>query len=507
MMADDPLIGRTLGGCQIRELVGRGAMGRVYRAEQLSLERPVALKILDERYARDSTYVERFFREARSAARLVHANVVQAYDVGYDQGLYYIINEFVEGRNLGEILDEEKRLPSAQVLEVMRQATLALARAEEFGIVHRDIKPENLMVNRHGEVKIADFGLAKRVSEDPDVTQQGMVLGTPYYLSPEQAQGLSVDHRSDIYSLGATAFHLLTGEVPFDAPTYMSVLAKHVNDPVVPPHEVAGEVPRPVSDLVTKMMAKNPRERYANARELLLAIAQVKELLKRGTGMERPKPATSVMRVVPPEEQRRYQRISADFLARVVPADLPEKQAEAVRARIRNISRGGIFIASDTPIPLDTLLNIRFRLPDKKSEVEALGVVRWISSDLANPGIGVQFVKLKEKDQGRVGDYMGPKEAEEALETLTQDAPSRRFLRFYLKNLGNSYTVVELMDQMGLSRAMLEKMTTEFVRWGLIRMRVPEPSSGDHTLITLIPPDNEHLARALNTWLLEQEAR
>lgn len=506
-MADDPLIENTLGGCLVKELVGRGAMGRVYRAEQISLQRPVALKILDEKYARNRSFVERFFREARSAARLVHANVVQVYDVGHDHGLYFIITEFVDGRNLAEILKDQGRLPDAQVLEIARQAALALSRAEEFGIVHRDIKPENLMLNQHGELKIADFGLAKRVTEDPQVTQKGTVLGTPYYLSPEQAQGLPVDHRSDVYALGATLYHLLTGQVPFDAPTYMSVLARHINDPVAPPHEVAKGVSRSLSDLITKAMAKRPSDRYANARELLLAVAQVKELLKSGTGVEHPKPATSVMRINAPSYKRRYPRVSADFLARVAPADIPEGRADTIRARIKNISRGGIFISTDTPLEPESLVQIRFRLPDKDSEVEAIGVVRWVSDEPANPGMGVQFVRLREQDRGRMGEYVGPQEAAEALSTLTSSAPNRRFLKFYLKNLGNSYTVEEIMDQMGLGRSILEEIVDQFGRWHLVRVQKKSGGGDAGSLVTLIPPENEHLTSVFNTWLLEQESR
>ena len=493
---NDPLIGQTLGGCLIRELIGKGAMGRVYRAEQISLQRPVAIKVLDINFARDQAFVERFFREARSAARLIHANVVQVYDVGVDRGVYYIITELIEGHNLGEIISTQGRLPASQALEITRQATLALTRAAEFAIIHRDIKPDNIMVNQHGEVKIADFGLAKRVSEDTNVTEHGMVLGTPYYMSPEQAKGLPLDHRTDIYSLGATMYHVLTGQVPFDAPTHMKILSRHVNDPVTPPDQIVHDIPRAVSDLIVKMMAKNPDDRYETPRELLLAIAQVKEVLKRGTSLDNPKPATAMMRPVSPSDKRRFPRISADFVAKLSGINLPENKAKSLRARILNISRGGIFITSEQPLPIDSLLEIRFRLPGKQEEIRAVGVVRWITGAPDAPGMGIQFVRIAEEDNQKVSSFLDSGEAEAAVKSLTRDGPHKRILSFYLKNLGNSMTIEEIMSRMGVGKGIVDEMIKELGTWGLSRVH--------EDLVTFLPPESPELERALNTYHLEQ---
>ncbi len=214
------LVGKTLKDYYVLRRLGQGAMAEVYLAQQLSLGRQVALKVLNAELARDPVYVERFHHEARAAAALVHAGIVQIYEVGQGDagqgvGSHYIAQEYVPGRNLGEVIRSRGRLEPALALDILRQVTAALAKAASEGIVHRDIKPENIMLARSGEVKVADFGLA-RVQGDGGVnlTQIGVTMGTPLYMSPEQIEGRELDSRSDIYSLGVTAYHMLAGAAP-----------------------------------------------------------------------------------------------------------------------------------------------------------------------------------------------------------------------------------------------------------------------------------------------------
>jgi serine/threonine-protein kinase len=210
------LVGKKLKDYRILRRLGRGAMAEVYLAQQESLNRYVALKVLNEELARDPAYVRRFHHEARAAAALVHASIIQIYEVGEADGVHYIAQEYVPGRNLGEIIRSQGAIQPRLALDILRQVTAALAKAESEGIVHRDIKPENIMLSRSGEVKVADFGLA-RVQGDGGVnlTQVGVTMGTPLYMSPEQIEGGEIDSRSDIYSLGVTAYHMLTGSPPF----------------------------------------------------------------------------------------------------------------------------------------------------------------------------------------------------------------------------------------------------------------------------------------------------
>src|SRR3954462_5263408 len=227
-MAD--LVGKNLKDFFVLRRLGRGAMAEVYLAQQLSLGRQVALKVLNADLARDPNYVRRFDHEARSAAALVHGAIVQIYEVGQQDGVHYIAQEYVAGHNLGEVIRSSGSLSPQLALDILRQVTGALVKASSEGIVHRDIKPENIMLARSGEVKVADFGLA-RVQGDggANLTQVGVTMGTPLYMSPEQIEGRNLDSRSDIYSLGCTAYHMLAGQPPFTGDSPLAVAVQHLN--------------------------------------------------------------------------------------------------------------------------------------------------------------------------------------------------------------------------------------------------------------------------------------
>lgn len=245
-------------------------MAEVYLAEQVSLRRQVALKVLLPHLAADATYVERFRREAQSAAALVHANIVQVHEVGRVGDTHYIAQEYVNGPNLREYLARNGNLSAEQAISILRQATAALAKAATQGIVHRDIKPENIMLTAAGEVKVADFGLARVLNDTAlTLTQVGMTMGTPLYMSPEQFEGRPIDPRSDLYSLGATAYHMLSGRPPFEAETTLGVAVLHLQSAPPPLDECRPDLPPGLCDVVMRMLAKDPANRFASARELL----------------------------------------------------------------------------------------------------------------------------------------------------------------------------------------------------------------------------------------------
>src|SRR5687768_9200467 len=224
------LTGRELGDYRVLRRLGAGGMAEVYLAEQRSLGRRVALKVLQTALARDASYVLRFQNEARAAAALVHANIVQIYEVGQSDGVHFIAQEYVPGKNLGELLKRQAALAPRLVLDILRQAAAALCKAGEAGIVHRDLKPDNILLSNSGEVKVADFGLARMESIDAKtLTQVGVAMGTPLYMSPEQIEGRAVDVRSDIYSLGITCYHLLAGTPPHSGDTALAVALHHLN--------------------------------------------------------------------------------------------------------------------------------------------------------------------------------------------------------------------------------------------------------------------------------------
>jgi serine/threonine-protein kinase len=270
------LVGKKLKDFYILRRLGRGAMAEVYLAQQLSLGRPVALKVLNEELGRDPAYVRRFHHEARAAAALVHANIVQIYEVGQSDGTHYIAQEYVPGRNLGEIIHNRGALEPRLALDILRQVAGALAKAAGEGIVHRDIKPENIMLSRSGDVKVADFGLA-RVQGDGAVnlTQVGVTMGTPLYMSPEQIEGRELDSRSDIYSLGVTAYHMLSGTPPFSGDSPLSVAVQHLNQPPEPLVKRRPDLPKNLAALVDRMLAKKPGARFENPSALIRELHQL----------------------------------------------------------------------------------------------------------------------------------------------------------------------------------------------------------------------------------------
>lgn len=271
--ADDPLIGKTVGGCKILQHIASGSMGIIYKAKHLSLDRIFAIKVLPPSLGSDQSFVERFVREAKAAARLEHQNAIQVVNVGQEQGHYFMVMQFVEGRDLEQVIQQKGRLSVAEATTVIRQAATGLAAAHELGIIHRDIKPKNLMVTKDGVVKIADFGLARDMTSAGGLTQSGQIFGTPHYMSPEQCDAKPAGIPSDIYSLGATGYHMLTGQTPFSSPRPLEVLEKHQFEPLVPPHEVQSDIPATLSKIISKMMAKDPAERYQSCDELLADLS------------------------------------------------------------------------------------------------------------------------------------------------------------------------------------------------------------------------------------------
>ena len=267
----DPLVGQMLDRYRIVKKLGEGGMGAVYKAQHASLKRFSALKVLPEDMARKMPdAVQRFVREARAAAALTHPNIVAIYAVGDSEGRHFIDMEYVEGEDLEDRQKRQKQLPIDEATRIIRDTAKALGEAHARSIVHRDIKPANIMVTKDGTVKVMDFGLAKDVQAGrTQLTMSGAIMGTPYYMSPEQCEGKTLDGRSDIYSLGVTYFSLLTGEAPFKGTSYIAILLKHKTDPVPDPRTLRPDLPLAVCQIIAKAMAKDPGARYQTCDELV----------------------------------------------------------------------------------------------------------------------------------------------------------------------------------------------------------------------------------------------
>jgi serine/threonine-protein kinase len=261
-----------IGEFRIVRLLGRGGMGEVYLARQPSLDRQVALKVLQRGLSAIPESVRRFQVEARACACFSHPNIVQVYAVGEADGRPYIALEYVEGSSLAEHVTRTGPLSVPAALKVIRQVAAALNEAGERGIIHRDIKPENILLTRKGEAKVSDFGLARCRPEENDdsrLTESGVVIGTPLYMSPEQVQGKTIDPRSDIYSFGVTCFCMLAGKPPYNGQTPFDVALQHVQGKPASLADVRNDVPADLCAVVAKMMARNPAERYQSGREII----------------------------------------------------------------------------------------------------------------------------------------------------------------------------------------------------------------------------------------------
>jgi serine/threonine protein kinase len=264
----ETVIGKLLGNrYELLEQVGGGGMALVYRAKDVYLNRIVAIKILREQFTSDEEFVTRFRREAQAVASLSHHNIVSIYDVGQDGGTYYLVMEMVEGRDLKALIKEKSPFSTRETVELATQICDALAHAHEHQIIHRDIKPHNIIITSEGKAKVTDFGLARAVSM-ATVTHTGNIMGSVHYFSPEQARGEIADEKSDIYSLGVVLYEMVTGKLPFEGESPISIaLSKIQNDPVVP-SEINPQIGEALEKVILRAMAKDPRKRYASISEL-----------------------------------------------------------------------------------------------------------------------------------------------------------------------------------------------------------------------------------------------
>ena len=296
------LIGRELGPYRVLEQLGVGGMATVYKAYHAAMDRYVAIKVLPEHLAREAGFRARFEREARTIARLEHRHILPVYDVAEDDGVPYLVMRFTDGGDLADLI-AAGGLTTARAAELVAQVADALAYAHSLGVIHRDVKPANVLIGRDGDALLSDFGIAKIYSDTSQLTGEGMMVGTPAYMAPEQLRGQAVDARTDIYSLGVVLYQALTGECPFIAETPLAVALMHIHNPLRPPRQLNPAIPEPIERVVLRALAKNPDDRFQDcvvfARALRAAVAgrldqELAEGLHGGLGVDVPEHAPDV---------------------------------------------------------------------------------------------------------------------------------------------------------------------------------------------------------------------
>ncbi|MGI6686121.1 MAG: Stk1 family PASTA domain-containing Ser/Thr kinase [Bacillota bacterium] len=269
------LIGKKFGNrYEIQEKLGAGGMSIVYKGLDTLLNRLVTIKVLRDQYASDEDFVRRFHREAQSVASLSHINIVSIFDVGFEENLHYLVMEFVEGQNLKEYIRDKGKLPVQEAVPIALQILDALEHAHEHGVVHRDIKPHNILLTRNGRVKVTDFGIARAASEST-LTYTGTIVGSVHYISPEQAKGITIGPKSDLYSAGAVLYEMVTGQLPFTGDSPIAVALQHIQNEPVPPDELVPEIPQEISHVILRAMDKNPDTRYVSAREMRYDLEKI----------------------------------------------------------------------------------------------------------------------------------------------------------------------------------------------------------------------------------------
>jgi len=300
----DPLVGTAISGFRIIKRIGSGGFGVVYHAFDTSLERSVAIKMLPPKIAKTSkSLVDRFLREARSAAKLSHPNIVTIHQICPYKDTFYIVMELVEGGALHERLVQQRRFEPVEATRIIRAAAEGLGHAHRRGIIHRDIKPGNIMLTNDGQVKVSDFGLARDVLQGRDIIGPGHSLGTPRYMAPEQALGDEPTASSDLYSLAATYYALLTGRAPFDAPSDRELMKKHVTEDVPDPRQFVPELPVAVFRFFERAMAKQPEERYLTAEEFVEALDRLDFSMAGAIGPVTPQALSAQIGRIAPEDR------------------------------------------------------------------------------------------------------------------------------------------------------------------------------------------------------------
>ena len=351
-MAD--LTDKRLGEFHLLRHLGSGGMADVFLAEQTSLQRYVAVKVMKPSLMKSSgqDMLARFKQEAMMAAGLNHPNIVQVYTIGQEGDLHYIAQEFVQGKDLASIIRDRGKPDLSSALHVMRQVAAALKASGQAGIVHRDIKPENILVTKKGEVKVADFGLAQ-LGDASGVEKEGVTMGTPLYMSPEQVSGRELDPRSDVYSLGVTCYQLLCGETPFKGPTPVAIAMQHLKNPPPPLREKNAALPDVLCRMVHRMMAKRRKLRYQSADEVLEDLKKLITAHKQGRSLDLVKlPRLDELERQSEEERAKFARLSKS------PGSVPQ------------FDEDGLEMTADAPVTRTTVMPAgRWAEPDDAEEV------------------------------------------------------------------------------------------------------------------------------------------
>jgi serine/threonine-protein kinase len=467
---------------QVLEHIGSGGMAEVYCAHDLQLERKVALKLLHDRFARDDEFVERFRREASSAAGLQHQHVVSVYDRGESDGTPYIAMEYVAGRTLKQLVRERGPLDPAQAIDLTIQILRAARFAHRRGVIHRDFKPQNVIVDDDGRAKVTDFGIARAGASD--MTQTGSIMGTAQYLSPEQAQGHAVNARSDLYSIGVILYELLTGSVPFDAESAVTVALKQVSESPIPPRERNRKVPPELEAIVLRALAKDPADRFADADEFIAALQAAGSRIPTEAAMAAAEAAAASL---PPVVMRPIPSPRSNDTGVLLPVEPYQGEALPVAplpVGRRRSNRWPWFVLAGLVAVALIVAIVMVAVPGRKNVPTVVGSTISVATQrLHNEGFKVGYVR-DNSDKPRntvVGQSPGGGSSVDEGSTVTL-------------NISDGPQMQEVPNVVALGRRAARRALTD-AGFEVQERRVPDDTVGVDRVVRQSPPGNSQAAR------------
>lgn len=471
------MIGKVLGGrYEIVEKIGDGGMAIVYKAKCKLLNRYVAVKILRNEYANDEEFRNKFKKESQAAASLSHQNIVGIYDVGVEDNIYYIVMEYIKGKTLKQDILEKRHLSPEETVDYSIQIAEALEHAHKNNIIHRDIKPHNIMVTEEGRIKVTDFGIARAVTSST-ITNTNSVIGSVHYFSPEQARGGYTDEKSDIYSLGMVMYEMVTGKVPFEGESPISIALKHIQEDVVPPSQIQPDIPKNLEAVIMKCVRRNQGERYKNATELLRDLRRIRYFDFKDNSIENTSSYDSPTRIIPAIEEQEED----DEMTRSTKKKSKKKKNNNEGGKkvvffgilLAFIVASGIFVgffkfkgllgAKEIPVPdLEGL-----HQDVAKEKVESLGLVFKIKDEIYSADFDEGKVVSQSVEPGKLVKKGFPIEV-----VISKGSKLTKVPNFVNRNISE---IDILLEDAGLDEGLVEPRYSDTVPRDVIISQDPEP--------------------------------
>ncbi|MHC4871477.1 MAG: protein kinase domain-containing protein [Planctomycetota bacterium] len=469
---DDSLdSGRMIGGYRLDEVMSEGILGTVYKGEQVNLKRQVSLYVFSEKYAADEALAEAFMDQARKSASLVHPNICRVFDVGVDEGRYFLVSEFVNGISLEERIKKADLLDFVEAAKFGAQAARTLSDASNMGMQHWGLSPGKIIDCGEGNARLMFFGIYHTLFPEGG----GIVTvdePSAIFFSPEQLAGKPVDHRSDLYSLGVSIYCALTGTLPYNSAEIKQVIAGKGVPKVPDMKSMRPDIPDALSDIVKRLIQVDPAKRPESGSEIAVIFEAFAQALESGVAVVDEKKAetavASAVQKISPERKRRYKRFPTDMTVRIKQSDIDKEKQKTYIKRLKDISENGAFVLDKNPLPIGSFVRMDFQVEESGNRVSVLGVVRWCDMSDGQEGMGIQFLEVSSRSNDKLPKVINKGTAQATAEHLISSALHKKILRFIVMHYGDEVTIADMMKGTGSSRTLFERALADFEGIGLI---------------------------------------